>query len=196
MLHTARRGVDVSISATQVKVGMIIMHNGKPHRVTKVLHVTPGNWRGMVQTRLVNIESGTNTEHRFRSEDQVDQAPMEQHQLQFSYRAGDEFHFMNNESYEMVSLHQDVLGDAVYYLIDGMELQALYFEGRVVGIDLPNFIDMTVAETQPAMRGATAAASPKPAKLETGLEIRVPQYIETGDRVRIDTRTDEFIERV
>ena len=186
----------MSISATQVKVGMIIMHNGKPHRVTKVLHVTPGNWRGMVQTRLVNIESGTNTEHRFRSEDQVDQAPMEQHQLQFSYRAGDEFHFMNNESYEMVSLHQDVLGDAVYYLIDGMEIQALYFEGRVVGIDLPNFIDMTVAETQPAMRGATAAASPKPAKLETGLEIRVPQYIETGDRVRIDTRTDEFIERV
>jgi elongation factor P len=185
----------VSISATQVKVGMIIMHNGKPHRVTKVLHVTPGNWRGMVQTRLVNIESGTNTEHRFRSEDQVDQAPMEQHQLQFSYRAGDEFHFMNNETYEMMSLHQDVLGDAVYYLIDGMEIQALYFEGRVVGIEVPNFIDMAVVETQPAMKGATAAASPKPAKLETGLEIRVPQYIEVGDRVRIDTRTDEFIER-
>ena len=183
------------IAATQLKVGMVIMHNSKPHRVTNVLHVTPGNWRGMVQTRLVNIETGSNAEHRFRSEDQIDQANMEQHQLQFSYRAGDEFHFMNNESYEMVSLHQDVLGAAVYYLIDGMEIQALYFEGRVVGIEVPNFIDMTVTETQPAMKGATAAASPKPAKLETGLEIRVPQYIEVGDRVRIDTRTDEFIER-
>ena len=178
-----------------MKVGMIIMHNGKPHRVTNVLHVTPGNWRGMVQTRLVNIESGTNTEHRFRSEDRVDQASMEQHKLQFSYRAADDFHFMNTESYEMMSLGKDVLGDAIYYLVEGMEIQALYFEGRVVGIDIPFFVELTVTETQPSMKGATAAASPKPAKLETGLEIRVPQYIEIGDKIRIDTRTDEFIQR-
>jgi elongation factor P len=95
----------------------------------------------------------------------------------------------------MMSLHTDVLGDAVYYLVDGMEIQAFYFQGRVVGIDVPNFVELTVTETQPSLKGATAAASPKPAKLETGLEIRVPQYIETGDRVKIDTRTDEFIER-
>jgi elongation factor P len=185
----------VSISATQMKVGMIIMHNGKPHRVTNVLHVTPGNWRGMVQTRMVNIETGSNAEHRFRSEDRVDQAAMEHHQLQFSYRAGDEYHFMNVETYEMMSLHEDVLGVTRYYLMDGMQIEALYFEGRVVGIEVPNFIELTVTETQPAMRGATAAASPKPAKLQTGLEIRVPQYIEVGDKIRIDTRTDEFIER-
>jgi elongation factor P len=163
--------------------------------VTNVLHVTPGNWRGMVQTRLVNIESGTNTEHRFRSEDRVDQASLEQHKLQFSYRAGDEFHFMNVETYEMMSLHSDVLGDALYYLVDGMEIQAFYFQGRVVGIDIPNFVELTVTETAPSLKGATAAASPKPAKLETGLEIRVPQYIGVGDKVKIDTRTDEFIER-
>ena len=186
----------MSIQATQLKVGMVIMHNSKPHRVTNVLHVTPGNWRGMVQTRLVNIESGTNTEHRFRSEDRVDQATMEQHKLQFSYRAGDEFHFMNVETYEMMMLEKDVLGDAVFYLVDGMEIQALYFQGRVVGIDIPFFVELTVTETQPSMKGATAAASPKPAILETGLEIKVPQYIETGDRVKIDTRTDAFIERV
>ena len=185
----------MSIQATQMKVGMIIMHNGKPHRVTNVLHVTPGNWRGMVQTRLVNIESGTNTEHRFRSEDRVDQASMEQHKLQLSYRAGDDFHFMNTETYEMMSLDKDVLGDALNYLTEGMEIQALYFEGRVVGIDIPFFVELTVTETQPSMKGATAAASPKPAKLETGLEIRVPQYIEIGDKIRIDTRTDEFIQR-
>ncbi len=185
----------MSIQATQLKVGMIIMHNGKPHRVTNVLHVTPGNWRGMVQTRLVNIESGSNTEHRFRSEDRVDQASMEQHKLQFSYRAGDDFHFMNTETYEMMSLDKDVLGDALNYLTEGMEIQALYFEGRVVGIDIPFFVELTVTETQPSMKGATAAASPKPAKLETGLEIRVPQYIEIGDKIRIDTRTDEFIQR-
>lgn len=184
------------IQATQLKVGMIIMHNGKPCRVTHVLHVTPGNWRGMVQTRLVNIETGSNVEHRFRSEDKVDRAPMEHHTLQLSYKAGDDWQFMNTENYEMVSLSKEVLGDAVNYLLDGMEIQALYFSGRVVGIEVPTFVELLVTETTPSLRGATAAASPKPATLETGLQIRVPQYVNTGDRVKIDTRTDDFIERV
>jgi len=183
------------IAATQLKVGMVIMHNGKPHRVTNVLHVTPGNWRGMVQTRLVNIETGSNTEHRFRSEDKVERATMEQHSLQFSYRAGDDYHFMNTESFEMTPLHADVLGDAVGYLTEGMVIEALYFEGRVVGVDVPMFVELTVTETTPNIKGATAAASPKPATLETGLEIKVPQYINIGDRVKIDTRTGQFLER-
>jgi elongation factor P len=187
-------GVPV-IAATQIKVGMVIMHNGKPHRVTNVLHVTPGNWRGMVQTKLVNIETGSNAEFRFRSEDKVERAAMEQHTLQFSYRAGDEYHFMNTESYEMVPLHGDVLGEAVGYLLEGMVIEALYFSGKVVGVEVPMFVEMTVTDTTPTIKGATAAASPKPATLETGLEIKVPQYINVGDRVKIDTRTGEFIER-
>src|SRR5437773_4285154 len=114
----------VVIAATQIKVGNVIMHNGKPHRVTKVVHVTPGNWRGMVQTRLVNIETGSNAEHRCRSEDKVDKANMEQHSLQFSYRAGDSFHFMNTENYEMIELSAEILGDAVHYLIGEMVIEA------------------------------------------------------------------------
>jgi elongation factor P len=149
----------------------------------------------MVQTRLVNIETGSNSEHRFRSEDKVDRAIMEEHSLQFSYRAGDDYHFMNTESYEMTSLSGDVLGEAVGYLIEGMVIQAMYFEGRVVGVEVPMFVELTVKETTPNIKGATAAASPKPATLETGIEIRVPQYINVGDRVKIDTRTGEFIER-
>ena len=183
------------IAATQLKVGMVIMHNGKPHRVTNVLHVTPGNWRGMVQTRLVNIETGSNAEHRFRSEDKVDRANMEQHSLQFSYRAADEFHFMNTESYEMLPLSSEILGDAVGYLTEGMVITADYFQGRVVGVEVPMFVELTVKETTPNIKGATAAASPKPAIMETGLEIKVPQYINIGDRVKIDTRTGEFLER-
>jgi elongation factor P len=174
---------------------MVIMHNGKPHRVTNVLHVTPGNWRGMVQTRLVNIETGSNAEHRFRSEDKVDRANMEQHSLQFSYRAADEFHFMNTESYEMIPLSSEILGDAVGYLTEGMVITADYFQGRVVGVEVPMFVELTVKETTPNIKGATAAASPKPAIMETGLEIKVPQYINIGDRVKIDTRTGEFLER-
>ena len=184
------------IAATQLKVGMVIMHNQKPHRVTNVLHVTPGNWRGMVQTRLVNIQTGSNTEHRFRSEDKVVKADMEQHALQFSYRAGDDFHFMNTESYEMVDLPADVLGDAVNYLTEGMMLTADYFSGRVVGVEVPMFVELTVKETTPNIKGAAVQNTSKPAILETGLEIKVPPYIEEGDRVRIDTRTGEFVERM
>lgn len=184
------------IAATQLKVGMVIMHNGRPHRVTNVSHVTPGNWRGMVQTRLVNIETGSNTEHRFRAEDKVDKANMEEHSLQFSYRAGDEFHFLNTESYDMVALHGDVLGEAVGYLTEGMVIQAMYFSGKVVGVEVPMFVELTVSETTPNIKGAAVQNTSKPAILETGLEIKVPPYVEVGNRVRIDTRTGEFVERV
>jgi elongation factor P len=184
------------IAATQLKVGMVIMHNGKPHRVTNVLHVTPGNWRGMVQTRLVNIETGSNTEHRFRSEDKVEKANMEQHSLQFSYRAGDNFHFMNTENYEMIELAPDVLGEAVNYLTEGMIMQADYFQGRVVGVEVPMFVELEVKETTPNIKGAAVQNTSKPALLETGFEIKVPPYVESGNRVRIDTRTGEFVERV
>jgi len=184
------------ISATQIKVGMVIMHNNKPHRVTNVMHVTPGNWRGMVQTRLVNVETGTNTEHRFRSEDKVERAIMEQHSLQFSYRAGDAYHFMNTESYEMIELPADVLGDAVNYLVEGMVITADYFQGRVVGVEVPMFVELGVTETTPHIKGAAVQNTSKPAILETGYEIKVPPYIEVGNRVKIDTRTGEFVERV
>ena len=184
------------IAATQLKVGMVIMHNNRPHRVTNVLHVTPGNWRGMVQTRLVNIETGSNTEHRFRSEDKVDRANLEHHSLQFSYRGADEYHFMNTESFEMTALHGDVLGDTVHYLIEGMVIEAQYYEGRVVGVEVPMFVELTVTETTPNIKGAAVQNTSKPATLETGYEIKVPPYIEIGNRVKIDTRTGEFVERV
>ena len=184
------------IVATQLKVGNVIMHNGKPHRVTNVVHVTPGNWRGMVQTRLVNIETGSNTEHRFRSEDKVHRAALEEHSLQFSYRAADEFHFMNTDNYEMMSLHADVLGENTGYLIEGMVIQAMYFEGRVVGVEVPMFVELAVTDTTPNIKGAAVQNTSKPAVTETGLEIKVPPYIEPGDRVKIDTRTGEFVERV
>jgi len=184
------------IVATQLKVGNVIMHNGKPHRVTNVVHVTPGNWRGMVQTRLVNIETGSNTEHRFRSEDKVDKANLEPHNLQFSYRANDEFNFMNNETFEMVSLPADVLGEAVGYLTEGMVIEAMYFEGKIVGVEVPMFVELEVKDTTPNIKGAAVQNTSKPAVMETGLEIKVPPYVEIGNRVKIDTRTGEFVERL
>lgn len=184
------------IAATQLKLGNVIMHNGKPHRVTNVLHRTPGNLRGFVQATLVNIENGSKNEHRYSSEDKVERAALEEHTLQFSYRAGGEFNFMNTDSYEMIPLHKDVLGDAVGFLTEGMVLTAMYFEGRVVGIEVPMFVELAVKETTPTIKGAAVQNTDKPATLETGLEIKVPPYIKEGDRVKIDTRTGGFVERV
>jgi elongation factor P len=182
--------------ATQLKVGNVILHNGKPYRVSNVVHVTPGNWRGMVQTRLVDITTGNSTEHRFRSEDKVDLADMETHKLKYMYRAGNSFHFMNVENYEMIEMPASDVGDAANYMIDGTELTVSYFGGRPVAVEPPMFVELTVSQTDPMVKGATVAASPKPAILETGLTIKVPQYIDIGDRVKVDTRDGTFIERL
>lgn len=184
------------IAATQLKIGMLVLHNGKPHRVTAVVHRTPGNLRGFVQATLVNIENGSKNEYRFSSEEKVEKATLEEHTLQYSYRAGDDLHFMNTENYEMVSLSKDVLGDAVGYLVEGMIITASYFGGKVVGVEVPMFVELSVTETTPHIKGAAVQNTSKPATLETGLEIKVPPYIEAGHRVRIDTRTGQFVERV
>ena len=182
--------------ATQIKVGNIILHNGKPYRVSSVMHVTPGNWRGMVQTKLVDVMTGNATEHRFRSEDKVDLAEVETHQLKYMYRAGDMFHFMNTENYEMIEMSLAAIGDAVNYLVEETELTVSYFNGRPIAVEPPLFVELAVTMTEPMAKGATQSASPKPATLETGHTLRVPQYVQTGDRIKVDTRDGSFIERV
>jgi len=184
------------ITSTQLRVGMLVLYNGKPHRVATVMHRTPGNLRGFVQAKLVNIESGSNQEVRFSTDDKMERAVLDEHKLQFSYKSADTYHFMNTESYEMIELSGEILGDNAGYLIDGMMITAEYFQGRVVGIQPPMFVELAVKETTPNIKGAAVQNTSKPAILETGLEIKVPPYIEEGDKVRIDTRTGDFVERV
>lgn len=184
------------IPATQMKVGMVILHNGNPCRVTNVIHVTPGNWRGMVQTKMVNLVTGSQAEHRFRSEDKVDRADLEHHPLQYLYRSGEDFTFMNTESYEMINLTAEEIGEAVSFMVEGMTVEMSYYEGRPVAVDLPMFVELEIIETDPVMKGATVSSSPKPAKLNTGHMVKVPQHMSVGDRVKIDTRDGSFVERV
>lgn len=184
------------IVATDLRVGNLVIYNGKPHRVASMMHRTPGNLRGFVQAKLVNIETGSNQEIRFATDDKLERAVLDEHKLQFSYKAGDDYHFMNTESYEMVELSKDVLGENTGYLIESMVISAQYFEGRVVGIDPPMFVMLKVTETTPNIKGAAVQNTSKPAILETGLEIKVPPYIEEGDTVKLDTRTGAFVERV
>ncbi len=183
------------IPATQIKVGQVILYNGEPCRVVKTLHITPGNWRGMVQMKLANVRTGTGYENRFRSEDKVDLAELEEHTLKYLYHQGDEYHFMSTETYEMMMLTADTLGDTKYYIVEESEVKALYFEGQPVSIEVPNFVVLTVTEADPTMKTATVSASPKSATLETGLVVKVPQFINVGERVKIDTRDGNFVER-
>ena len=183
------------IAATQMKVGMTIIYNGQPHRLIQVVHVTPGNWRGMVQTKMVNLKTGSNAEHRFRSEDKVDKADMETHPMRYLYQAGDEYMFMNTENYEQVAMTRETLGDAANYLVENMDIEVDYFEGKPVGVELPLNVTLSIVECDPPLKGATASGSPKPAKLETGITVKVPQHMNVGDRVSVDTRDGTFIGR-
>jgi len=184
------------LASTQLRVGMVVLYNGKPNRVATVMHRTPGNLRGFVQVKLVNIETGSNQEVRFSTDDKLERAVLDEHKLQFSYKAADAYHFMNTESYEMIELSGEVLGENAGYLTEGMMITAEYFQGRVVGIEPPMFVELEVKETTPNIKGAAVQNTSKPAVLETGFEIKVPPYIESGNRVKIDTRTGEFVERM
>lgn len=184
------------IAATQLRVGNLVIYNGKPHRVTAMVHRTPGNLRGFVQATLVNIENGAKNEYRFSSEEKVERASLDEHTLQYSYKGGDTYNFMNTESYEMIELDKDVLGENAGYLKEGMQINAQYFNGKVVGIEVPMFVELVVKETTPNIKGAAVQNTSKPAIMETGIEIKVPPYIEEGNVVKIDTRTGEFVQRM
>ena len=175
------------IQATQLRAGMAILHEGNLCRVLNVHHLTPGNWRGMVQAKLRNLKSGNSFDHRFRSEDLVEKADLEEHEMEFLYSAGNDFHFMNTETYEQVAIQKDDLGSAVFYLIPNTKVLVDFYELRPVGVELPGTVDLKVVDTPPGMKGATASNSGKPATLETGLQVNVPQFIEIGEKVRIDT---------
>ena len=184
------------ISATEIRAGMIIVHNGELHRAHSVVHKTPGNLRGFVQAKLRNLKSGAMNEHRFRSEDRVEKASMDTHEMQYLYSDSQGHHFMNQESYDQVTLSEEVVGEAMKYLLPETVIDVDFYEGNPVSVELPNNVALKIVETDPGMKGATASASYKPAKLETGLMVQIPQFIEAGTVIKIDTRDDSYLERV
>ncbi len=184
------------IQATQLKRGMVIKHDNDLWRVVEAMHKTPGNLRGMVQAKIRNLKSGSISDHRFRSVDMVERAILDETEMEFLYQAGDMFHFMNNESFEQIELSAEVLGDAVPYLMANIKLKINMFEDRPVGIELPQSVEMTVMETEPAIKGASVSNVGKPAKMETGLVVQVPAFIAEGERIRIDTASGAYVERV
>jgi elongation factor P len=184
------------IQATQMKRGMCIKHENDLYRVVSAEHKTPGNLRGMVQAKIRHLKTGSIIDHRFRSVDMVERAVLDETEMEFLYQDGDMYNFMNNETFEQIALSDEVLGDAVPYLIANVKLKIEMYEGRPVGIELPLTVEMQVMETEPAIKGASVSNQSKPAKMETGLIVQVPPFISEGDRIRIDTSGGAYIERV
>jgi len=183
------------IPATQLRVGMTVEHQKDLWRVMNVVHVTPGNWRGMVQTKLRNLRSGTQTENRFRSEDKVERVTLEQHEMEFLYESDGQYHFMNTETYDQIALDAELLGDAVSYLRPNARIQVELHDGTPMGVSLPKTVDLKVVETAPGLKSATVTNVLKPAKTETGLVVQVPNFIGEGDVIRVDTESGGYLSR-
>lgn len=185
----------MAIPATQIRRGMVILFEGQLCRVIEFRHHTPGNLRAMVQTKLRNLRSGSSFEHRFRSADTVERANLEQHEMEYLYSDGSHHHFMNTENYEQVELSGDDMGDAAQWLMPGLKIQAEFYEGAPIGIELPPSMELIVMQTEPSLKGATISNVNKPATLENGATILVPPFVNEGDRIRVDPREGRYIER-
>ena len=183
------------IKATQIRPGMIIVHEGELYTVHSVDHRTPGNKRGAMATRMRSLRSGSIIDYRFRAEDSIDRAVLDEIEYQYLYNDGEGYHFMDTASFEQMHLGAEVLGDAVYYLIPNMVLKLEFYEGKPMGAILPDTVDLTVTDTEPTVQKATASAVMKPAKLETGLTISVPPFINNGDKVKVDTSEARYVQR-
>ena len=184
------------INATQIRRGMVIKVEGEIYKVLEATHITPGKGQALMQTKLRNLRDQTLQDYRFRSKDKVEQAYLEKIEMEFLYQSGDDFIFMNLENYEQIKLSEDIIGSEVNYLIPNVIFLIEMHEGNPVGVEPPLTIDLKVVKTAPFLKGATQSASSKPAELETGIMINVPQFIKEGDIIRIDTRDDKYLERV
>jgi len=183
------------MNANDLRPGMVIKHHGELFSIHRAEHRTPGNLRAFVQARMRNVRTGALIDHRFRSEDVVERAVIDEADMQFLYSDGDAFHFMNTSTYEQIHLSKEVVADRAPYMVPDVVLKVEFFEGRPIDVQLPPTVDLKVVETEPGMKGASATNVMKPAKLETGLIVQVPPFVSEGETIRVDTTEGTYLER-
>ncbi|MCK4760971.1 MAG: elongation factor P [Candidatus Aminicenantes bacterium] len=184
------------INATQIRKGMIIRLNDKLYRVEDMDHVTPGKGQAIVQTKIRDLNDMTTRNYRFRSSEKVEKVMLETRIVSYSYQDGDQYIFMDNETYDQIGLDSDFLADVVYYLKEEIEYTLESFEKKPMNITPPLTMEFEVVEAEKSMKGATVQASYKPAKLDSGMEVMVPAFIEAGNVIKIDTRDGSYVERI
>lgn len=183
------------ISSNDFRPGVTIELNGDPCQVIEFQHVKPGKGAAFVRTKIKNLKTGSTTEMTFRGGEKVPKAVLDRRQMQYLYFDGDNYVFMDNETYDQISLTLDQIDGGEKYLKENMSCQINLYQGMVLGVELPNTVELEVTETEPGIKGDTASGGTKPATMETGVVVNVPFFINTGDILRIDTRTGDYIER-
>ena len=176
--------------------GLCIEFNGELFIITEFQHVKPGKGAAFVRTKMKNVATGAVQERTFNAGEKLNKARVENKEMQFLYVSGDFYTFMDNSTFEQMDLVADQIGDGLKYLIENMNIQIQVFDGKVIGVEMPNFVELTITECEPGVKGDTATAGTKPATLETGAQVKVPFFINEGDKIRIDTRTGDYLSRV
>jgi elongation factor P len=184
-----------SIQATRLRKGNLIKLGNDLFRILEVLHLTPGNKRGFIQARMRNIRAGTLSDQKFRAEEDLERATLDEREMQYLYNDGDHYYFMDTSTYEQIQISAEALGDSRDFLVPDALIRVEFYDVEPVGIELPPTVDLVVKETVPGIKGATASAQVKPATLETGLVVQVPPFVNEGDRVRVSTETGEYQSR-
>jgi len=183
------------ISTNDFKTGLTIELEGDVYQVIEFQHVKPGKGSAFVRSKLKNIRTGAMIEKTFNAGEKIPKARLERREVQYLYNDGMDYNFMDMETYDQLTMTRDQLGDAVKYLKENMNIHILTFQGKSIGVELPNFVELEVVETTPGIKGDTASGGSKPAVLETGAVVQVPFFINVGDKLQIDTRTGNYIKR-
>ncbi len=183
-------------STTDFRRGLKIEYKGEPYEIVDFQHVKPGKGAAFVKTRMKNLLTGNVLDINFRSGDKFEKPDLEEKEMQYLYADGDSYWFMDVETYEQVAIPLEHIKEKVGYLQENVQVTILFYKGKAIDIELPNFVELKVVETEPGVRGDTVSGGSKPAKLETGLVVNVPLFINEGDVIKIDTRTGEYVERV
>jgi elongation factor P len=185
-----------SIQATRLRKGMLIKLGNDLFRILDLHHLTPGNKRAHIQARLRNIRTMALADEKFRAEEDIERATLDEREMQYLYHDGDHYYFMDTSTFEQIQITQEAMGDSRNYLVPDAVIKVEFYDVEPVGIELPSTVDLEVKETVPGIKGATASAQVKPATLETGLVVQVPPFVNEGDRIRVNTETGEYQSRV
>ena len=186
----------MALSINQFKVGVTILLEGEVYLIAETEHVKPAKGSAFVRTKLKNLKTGAFLDRTFRGQDSAEEAFVEQRKLQYLYSEGDMYHFMDQENYDQLAISADVLDNETKFLKDNLEVLGYFYKDQILNVVIPNFIEVVIAETEPGIKGDTAKSGNKPAKIETGATVLVPLFINIGDKIKVDTRTGAYVERV
>ena len=184
------------VSTSDFRKGMKIEYKGAPHEIVDFQHHKMGRGGAIVRTKLKNLRTGSIFDDSFKGGEKFEKPDLEERKMQYLYNDGDQYHLMDNESYEQIALTAEQLGEAKKFLVENMMVSVLLYEGSTIGVEVPMFVELKIVKTDPGFKGDTASGGSKPAQLESGVTVKVPFHLNEGDIVKIDTRTSEYIERV